>query len=124
LSVAAGTTIAGVLSVNNHIIGTGTIGVSSNPWSTFLTALDVSAGAVIDGVLSIAGYPDVKAAIDGKQPNLTSASNITTGTINANGDLVVSNGGVYWETHPMASADRLTTAWKCILPEVRAIFVC
>jgi hypothetical protein len=31
---------------------------------------------VIDGVLSIAGYPDVKAAIDGKQPNLTSASNI------------------------------------------------
>jgi hypothetical protein len=55
------------------------------------------------GVLSIAGYPDVKAAIDGKQPNLTSASNITT--VNANGDLVVSNGGVYLETHPMASAD-------------------
>jgi hypothetical protein len=51
--------------------------------------------------------PDVKAAIDGKQPNLTSASNITTGTINANGDLVVSNGGVYLgnSSHGIRQAD-------------------
>jgi hypothetical protein len=55
------------LSVNNHIIGTGTIGVVRTLSKAFLTALDVSAGAVIDGVLSIAGYPDVKAAIDGNR---------------------------------------------------------
>jgi hypothetical protein len=78
---------------------------------------------VIDGVLSIAGYPDVKAAIDGKQPNLTSASNITTGTINANGDLVVSNGGVYLETHPMASVTADNSV-EVHTAEVRAIFVC
>jgi hypothetical protein len=36
----------------------------------------------VNDVLAIAGYADVKIAIDGKQPTLT-ASNITTGTINA-----------------------------------------
>jgi hypothetical protein len=35
------------------------------------------------GILNIAGYTDVKVAIDGKQPTLTGSSNITTGTINA-----------------------------------------
>jgi hypothetical protein len=35
------------------------------------------------GILNIAGYSDVKLAIDGKQPTLTGSSNITTGTINA-----------------------------------------
>jgi hypothetical protein len=43
----------------------------------------VSTGKVtVNDVLAIAGYADVKLAIDGKQP-LTGSSNITTGTINA-----------------------------------------
>jgi hypothetical protein len=37
----------------------------------------------VNDVLAIAGYADVKLAIDGKQPTLTGSSNITTGTINA-----------------------------------------
>jgi hypothetical protein len=82
--------------VNNHIIGTGTIGVSSNPWSqSVLDSFERERERRDRRRFVYWLAPDVKAAIDGKQPNLTSASNITTGTINANGDLVVSNGGVY-----------------------------
>jgi hypothetical protein len=52
---------------------------SSNITTGTINASNVTAS----GILNIAGYTDVKVAIDGKQPQLTGSSNITTGTINA-----------------------------------------